>query len=399
MSYIRSILLGLFAAAAGATAFAQAPERPALLDFDTAEARLTEQAQGATLTIYGYDRVWQLELVPNRGLVDNLSETARADIAGTDNRFYSGQVAGRTDSWARVNRIDGRLAAMFFDGDELYLLDRAGGFELSAGRRAAPESTLLFRYSDLEGGLLDHGGIAPPGSKAERTTEPDHFKDLVSHLHATARLAREAEFALPVTIVSDTQFSGAHGANAAAVVAGRMNFIDGIYAGQLGTGIVLLHHEILDDNGPLTSTDPGVLLSEQFGPFMRDGDGSSIPFGGLAHLFTGRDLNGSTVGIAYLGVLCSSGFGYGVNQNLSSDTISALVVAHEMGHNFAAGHDDDTNSCPAGTEAGIMNSSINGSEEFSQCSLDAMSAEVASASCLIENPNTQTIFADKFESP
>jgi len=399
MLLIRSIVFGALVAVAATGAFAQDSARTALLDFDAATPRLTETRGGATLTLEGYGRSWRLELVPNRGLLDKLSGHARQRALYGGNRFYTGRIDGNPEAWARVNRIDGRITAMLFDGRELYLVDRAGAFNLPAGRQAAADATIVFRYADLETGLLDHGGLSPGTAWRGSPTAHNGFGHFIDHLREVARLSGQAQFAMPVTIVSDTQFSGIHGTNAAAVVAGRMNFIDGIYASQLGTGIALLHHEILDDNGPLTSTNPGVLLSDQFGPFMRDGAGSAIPFGGLAHLFTGRNLDGGTVGIAYLGVLCSSGFGYGVNQNLNSDTTSALVVAHELGHNFDAGHDNDPDACPPDTQAGIMNSFINGSEEFSQCSLDAMSAEVAAAGCLIENPNAQPIFADGFESP
>ena len=403
MNVTRSILFPLIAVAvaiaSAPSAVAQNAARAALLDFEIVAPRLLRQDGQTTLTIEGYGRAWRLELRPNGGLLESLSPQARAQVRKNRNRFYIGQVAGAPGSWARVNRVAGQLTAMFFDGRTLFMVERAGAFELPAGRQAAPDATVMFRYADLPPRIFDHGAIEIPGSRRPPAAESARFENFIGHLREIARLGGEAEFAMPVTIVSDTQFSGTHGANTAAVVAGRMNFIDGIYASQLGTGIALLHHEILDDNGPLTSSNPGVLLSDQFGPFMRNGAGSDIPFGGLAHLFTGRDLNGGTIGIAYVGVLCNSGFGYGVNQNLNSDTRSALVVAHELGHNFGARHDDNPDFCPAGTIRGIMNSSINNSEEFSQCSLDAMSDEVATAGCLIDNPGTEPIFADGFETP
>ena len=403
MNVTKSFVVPLIAAALaidfGPGFRAQVPPRSTLLDFETAAPRLVERDGQTAMALEGYGHAWRLELRENRALVDSLSPVSRAQIRKNRSRFYMGQLAGAPGSWARVNRIAGRLTAMFFDGRTLYLVDRAAAFELPPGRRAERGATVMFRYSDLAPGLFDHGALEVPGSRRLSAAQSERFDGFVGHLREVARLSGEAEFAMPVTIVSDTQFSATHGADAAAVVAGRMNFIDGIYASQLGTAIALLHHEILDDNGPLTSTNPSVLLSDQFGPFMRNGAGSDIPFDGLAHLFTGRDLNGGSIGIAYLRALCSSGSGYGVNQNLNSDTTSALLVAHELGHNFGAGHDDDTDSCPVGTFRGIMNSSINGAEEFSQCSLDAMSAEVATVGCLIENPGTEPIFADGFESP
>lgn len=402
MNFTRSIVSPLIAVALAIAsapgAVAQNAARAALLDFEIVAPRLLRQDGQTTLTIEGYGRAWRLELRPNGGLLDSLTPQARAQVRKNRNRFYTGQVAGAPGSWARANRIAGQLTAMFFDGRTLFMVERAGAFELPAGRRAAPDAPILFRYADLPPDIFDHGALEVPGSRRSPAAESARFENFIGHLREIARLGGEAEFAMPVTIVSDTQFSGTHGANAAAVVAGRMNFIDGIYASQLGTGIALLHHEILENNGSLTATNPSVLLND-FASFMRNGAGSDIPFIGLAHLFTGRGLDGNVIGVAFLGTLCSSFGGYGVNQNLNSDTRSALVVAHELGHNFGAGHDNDTNSCPAGTFRGIMNSSINNSEEFSQCSLDAMSDEVATAGCLIDNPGTEPIFADGFETP
>ena len=129
---------------------------------------------------------------------------------------------------------------------------------------------------------------------------------------------------------------------------------------------------------------------------MTTGNGSGIEHPGLAHLMTGKDMDGSVIGIAYLGVLCSQNFGFGVNQNLNNGTTSMLVIAHEMGHNFGAPHDRQSGSvCENSNIAGIMNPSINGSQEFSTCSLDQMANDIASASCLVSAQ--EIVFVDGFE--
>jgi len=67
----------------------------------------------------------------------------------------------------------------------------------------------------------------------------------------------------------------------------------------------------------------------------------------LAQLVSGRPLGG---GIAYIGSLCSSNFGYSVIGNLSGNNVypssvttwDVNVMAHELGHNFNSQH---THSC------------------------------------------------------
>lgn len=66
----------------------------------------------------------------------------------------------------------------------------------------------------------------------------------------------------------------------------------------------------------------------------------------LAHFLSGRGLGG---GIAYLGVICASGFDYGLSANLngafpypladnSPQNWDIMVFSHEVGHNFGAPH-------------------------------------------------------------
>lgn len=345
------------------------------------------------LEVAGFGSRWSLELEANELLLSALDPAARRAVRGRDNVFLAGRVLGVAGSWARLSRVDGVWSGGFYDGRELYLIDRPAGLELPQGQQAAPGETLLYRFSDLElGSILLHQPL-PAGP---RSPTPPDFLEFVSHLRELAMLEGEAAFVMPVTVVTDTQFNASFGANTAATVASRTNFIDGLYASQLGTGILLFHHQPLTDNGPLTGTGASELLV-QFRQFMSSGAGSSIPFEGLAHLFTSRPRDGSIAGIAYLGVLCSSSFGYGVDWNLSNETTNGLVFAHEVGHNFNAPHDGQ-DACKNETFRGIMNPSINGSQQFSQCSLQQMSGAVATANCLMPNPFLDALFGDDFES-
>jgi len=392
----RTALL-IFVAAINASA-ESADREISLRAFETVDLNaLTAAGTPASIQVYAFRRVFSLELAPNTNLLSSLKPRQRGRVGG-DDLFLKGALAGMPGSWARLNRINGSLSGGFFDGEELYLIDSAAGLLPPWHDAVEADATIVYRLRDLDLPIhVDAGGVDFAGNRAGAAAFAG-YGEFVDHLREVAKMEDSAMFAMPLTVVSDVQFSNRHGSQTASVVAGRINLVDGIYSNQVGVGIALWHHEILRSNGSLTSSGARTLL-DQFQTFMKSGAGSDIPFQGLAHLFTGRDLNGGTVGIAFLGTLCSSFGGYGVNQNLNSDTTSALVVAHELGHNFGAGHDNDTDSCPAGTFRGIMNSSIDGTEEFSQCSLDAMSDEVATAGCLIDNPGTEPIFADGFETP
>ncbi len=99
--------------------------------------------------------------------------------------------------------------------------------------------------------------------------------------------------------------------------------------------------------------------------------------------------------MAYLGVLCSTSFGYGVSEVRSNSQIAALIVAHEMGHNFGAPH-DGADACAAQTGTWIMNPSIStAATQFSPCSVTQMSDDVNAATCLV--PLATALFRNGFE--
>ena len=60
----------------------------------------------------------------------------------------------------------------------------------------------------------------------------------------------------------------------------------------------------------------------------------------LTHLWTGRDLGGSA-GIAWTGVVCRSpANSYGISDRETMAPFRVGIPAHEIGHNFSAGHSD-----------------------------------------------------------
>lgn len=100
---------------------------------------------------------------------------------------------------------------------------------------------------------------------------------------------------------------------------------------------------------PWSSQDSGGDAGDLLDEFRSDWTGSGWPVtAALAHFISGANLGG---GVAYVGVLCNSTYGFGVSGNVvgnvnwgawtgasGSFTWDFVVVAHELGHNFGAGH-------------------------------------------------------------
>ena len=107
-------------------------------------------------------------------------------------------------------------------------------------------------------------------------------------------------------------------------------------------------------NDPYTTNDAGGLLNQFRNEWLQNQGGVQRD---VAHLFTGRNLAGSTIGIAWLNAVCSS-FGFGL---VESDFSGAFVCvtdlsAHELGHNWGADH--------CGCQSFTMNSFITCANQF-----------------------------------
>lgn len=356
--------------------------------------KLPLQQQQHRWTVRYQDQSFQLAIEPNRPLLQSLSSDVKQQLSSTNARYFLGQVfddQGQVinDSWLRLAYIDERWSGAWFADGELYLVDTPEAVAAmlpkpshsgSSQHHAPQGDTIVFSMDDLSlPALHEADPIHTPESSTVETNSTAFLRGIQRNALGASGLQQ-----LPLTIVSDTQFSNLHNGNTTANVLARVNLADGIYTSQLSVSLGLLHHEVLTSNGSLTSFDINDLLV-QFRTFMRTGTGSTLPRGGVAHLFTGRNVDGGFVGLAYIGVLCSVSFGYGVDQDFNGNTTSALIFAHELGHNFSAPHDGE-DACINEPFRGIMNPSINGSTQFSNCSIQQMSDDISNASCLIDIP-------------
>lgn len=134
--------------------------------------------------------------------------------------------------------------------------------------------------------------------------------------------------------------------------------------------------------GLYNTNDPTTLLQGEKQVWTNLGN--SIPRD-LTHLFTGRDLGGLTIGIAYIGGVCSTNSGYALNQ--SRFTLQpgrrAAVLAHEIGHNFTAHHCDDvSHACtPCWIMSAAQGSTTNQLTRYG-CSTDVIVAFIPTRNCI-----------------
>lgn len=90
-------------------------------------------------------------------------------------------------------------------------------------------------------------------------------------------------------------------------------------------------------NQPYTSTDANTLLNQFRNEWNANQGGIQRD---VAQLFTGKEINSSTIGIAWLGVVCNLSYGYSMVQSDFNGNFSSAtdLSAHELGHNWSADH-------------------------------------------------------------
>src|SRR5262249_44583118 len=119
----------------------------------------------------------------------------------------------------------------------------------------------------------------------------------------TALEAAGATLNLDLGAVADFEFSQAFGGNAETALLTRFNNVDGLFSSQLGVQITVEEVDIFTANDdPFTTSAASALLDEVAN---YRGATPSQDAQGLTHLLTGRNLDGSTAGVAFLGAVCA----------------------------------------------------------------------------------------------
>ena len=330
-----------------------------------------------------FGRRFDLQLESNERVLRKLDAAGQAALP--THALYAGTVTGLPGSWVRLTRLADGLRGLVFDGTELYVLapvaEVQGQLDVPLSGLRGTE-TVIYRAADTDGDLgPEFCRVLQPGSSASATPAKTDYRAIFAELQANAPLIGAAlpTRELDLALIGDTQL-GAQYANTSGEMLARLNNVDGIFSAQVGVKITSGFVKVLTSNGGMTSTAPVTLL-DQFDAYRNATPEAASR--GLAHLMTGRELDGSTIGIAYLGTLCASQFAVSLSQTYLDTFYSSLVAAHEVGHNFGSPHDGESGSaCVATPQTFLMAPAINGSSTFSSCSLSQMSPVVSAARCL-----------------
>jgi MYXO-CTERM domain-containing protein len=341
------------------------------------------------LRFEAYGRHFELSLEPNRQLTQQLAGSHAVEL-------YRGSLPGTPRSWVRLAASGARLSGIVWDGQQAYIIEPAAEVSDALVEPAADRSgNVIFRLADV---LLDPGAAACATVSESRPRKGDAaFASLLQELKNTPSIqqALGASRRLTIAALGDAPFLERQADAQAArdAIIARLNNIDGIFSSQLGVQIQLGALTVNDaTTDPLSGQTIPVELLGELGRLRRSS--AELSSFGLTHLFTGRELDGAAVGIAYLDSVCDPQYSAGLTQSRET-WLDSLVAAHEIGHTLGADHDGDAGgSCAAAPTSGyLMASSIDGSQQFSQCSIERMLSRLQSAVCLSTLPPANVVLA------
>lgn len=344
----------------------------------------------------------------NIGLAENeLRSADYTEMAMTDNGpvllprseciTFAGYIQG-TDNQVRLN-IQSHRVWGFVDSPE-------GMFYIEPLNRyidnAEEDSYLMYEVQNLVEKEYSCG--------VDHSSSHDNSEHIRNHMEGIRKSAGDDCRKLEIATEADWEFN--NNGNDNSDILGNLNLVEAIYESTYSMTFFVVFQNIWTTSGdPYTTTvicdNPGSLGYEEqfqsywitnFGNIRRD----------LSALYTGKDLDGGTIGCAFTGAFGNNSNNnngvYSVNQwfNLST-ALRTIVVAHEIGHNFGASHNS--------TGSNIMNASIgsNTTQIFVAASQTQMNADMDFASATLNdgrsalrirdfpnnsNTNTTTFYAD-----
>lgn len=327
----------------------------------------------ASFTLGLGDQQWDVDVEPFDPRSDDyVLRIQTADGIETrprsENMTYRGYTRGPKPQEVCFTIIDGFVYGLIAEeGDALFFQSL-----WLTDPSASVEDLLLFRGKD---------GILPDDHMCG-TDELDH----TGHEHAEEHKEEEAEarsmltcYTVEIAIASDFLMYQAYGNNATALEArnaGVMAFVNTDYAGQFADDYIFSVVEqfvsTCNTCDPWTSSTNSSALLNSFTSWASGGFSSSHDLG---QLWSDRNFAGSTIGVAFLGGLCT-GSRYHILQDFTSNAdLTRVLVSHEIGHNFNCQHD-------AGGSPFIMAPAVQNTSIWSSNSISTVNSFGPSRSCL-----------------
>lgn len=362
-----------------------APLAPSRYDVERFNTLAVDEAAaaGKAINLYFFGKTHQVLLEPSQVRSSRYREQAGTlhdlrTVYSTPTRNYKGQVVGDPDSIVRLtNTVNGLRGYVKSAEGWAFIEPLPTPATQGARRDSTSVEHRVYTEGDIDANFL--GTCAEPVRVSPEEMGAVAIPGVAGNVHrAAGAVTSPAELRVfELAVDADVEFYSSYGDDSTAEIEATLNMIDGIFEAELGLTIEVVSINIWEaEPDPYTSTDSGTQLNELRSHWNNNNSGIARD---AAHLFTGKELDGSTVGIAYVSVVCSTSVAYGLSQDLNSEVLMPLLVAHELGHNFGANHDSSGSS-----PRYIMYPSLGFTnlDEFSSLSESDIADHVDGVSCL-----------------
>ena len=270
------------------------------------------------------------------------------------NAYFRGSIDGSPESLAFLAvRADGSMRGIVSSNGDFWVLGDG------------PAPGLFVRGIDTATDFAGRGtGFACSNDLLRPFTVPARASGAAQNPPQTAaQVSATISYTATVAIETDHEFYNLFGNSADAIdyIGDLIGYSSGLYEAEVGTSLL-----VGDISLWATSSDPWQETSTvcglfDFGRYWNDNKGATSRT--IAHFLSGKELGG---GVAWVGVLCESGFdydhggycpsltpqtdnyggAYGFSASLEGDfdinnpsaVWDIVVVSHEIGHNFNSPH-------------------------------------------------------------
>lgn len=253
-------------------------------------------------------------VVRGHGVVNISLNKSRLLLPGTQSTFYQGVLLTRRGKYpVAADQIDNTLRVVF-PGK-------------TTGSRKSRQRTFRLKFQNNT--LVQTASVPSSFAKGNRCdTEHAESAHTISALNEPTNL--ETSKVLTISTFFDSHWESIYGVKSNHEIASLINTAEALYEQQLGIRFRIVSQAKLQTKFADASSTNILNTFRQSGEQSVEAD--------AYHLFTGIDMIGSTIGIAYVGAVCyAPQYAYGVTQSFG--ILTSNIFAHELGHNLGAPHD------------------------------------------------------------
>lgn len=297
------------------------------------------------------------------------------EVAPPTPTTYRGRVVEIPGSVVAASIDDTMTAQVLFNDhhdDGWYIQPLADAIE------NAPSDVYVVYHGDASQPIDVHCGGALAHDDAGGFTGIDLDQGAPRGTLITAEIAYDADFQF-------YQLNGSSQTSTIADIENVQNGINTVYERDCNITFQITQIIVRTSSGtnPYTSNNSSTLLNQFRSQWLNNHQSVHRD---LAHLMTGRNVDGSVIGIAWLSAVCTNN-GFGLSQSRFTGNFNSRVAltAHEVGHNFSAEHCDGISNCR------IMCSGLGGCNgiglpNFGPTSISSITGYAANRPCLDSGP-------------